>query len=65
MRTTITPDESQELQELWREYSEATGRVLEIMRTEGTEGNALSRIVAEDRKAGCAIQRIKEIYGAN
>ena len=52
MRTTITPEEAAELMQLWREYWEASALALEIMRTEGTEGEAVPRIVAADKRAG-------------
>jgi hypothetical protein len=63
MRTTITPEEAAELMQLWREYWEASALALEIMRTEGTEGEVVPRIVAADKRAGVAMARIKEIYG--
>ncbi len=62
MVLTITPEESKELERLWREYWTATERVLEIMRTEGTDGATVLKIVIEDSKAGAAIKRIQEIY---
>jgi hypothetical protein len=64
MRNVITPKEGAEIRGLWKEYQDATVRVLEIMRTEGTESSVARRkILAEDKKAGRAITRIKEIYG--
>jgi hypothetical protein len=58
----ISHEEAKEVERLWREYTSATERVLEIMRTEGTRGPVLPKIVAEDSKAGKAIVRIQEIY---
>lgn len=63
MRTpTITRQEAQELRGLWQQYRDATTRVLEIMRTEGTDGAALPKILAEDSKAGAALKRIQGIH---
>jgi hypothetical protein len=44
-------------------YYEATARVLEIMRGEGTSAATLLRIAAEEEKAAAAIKRIKQIRG--
>ena len=57
-----TEEASEELR-LWADYYEATARVLEIMRTQGTTVAAVAQIVAEDAKAAGAITRIKEIRG--
>jgi chitinase len=62
MRTpTITRQEAQELRGLWQQYRDATTHVLEIM-SEGTDGAASPKILAEDSKASAAIKRIQEIY---
>jgi hypothetical protein len=53
---------SEELR-LWADYYEATARVLEIMRTQGTTAAALAQIAAEEAKAAGAMKRIKEIRG--
>ncbi len=50
---------------LWADYYEAMGLALEILRREGTEDAALSRILAQDRIAASAIARIKQIHGAS
>jgi hypothetical protein len=55
--------ESSEELRLWADYYEATARVLEIMRTQGTTAAAVAQIVAEETKAAGAIKRIKEIRG--
>jgi hypothetical protein len=55
--------ESEELFRLWRTYSDSTSRALDIMRIRGTEGDALLEIIAELKKAGQAIGRIKQIHG--
>ena len=46
---------------LWADYYDATARVLEIMRTQGTTTTAVAQIVAEEAKAAGALKRIKEI----
>lgn len=61
MRDSLTPDEAAEERRLWADYYEAMARVLEIMRREGTDAGALTRIVEEDTIAGRAIARIMEI----
>jgi hypothetical protein len=63
MRDDTTAHEAAEERRLWADYYEATARTLEIIRSEGTDGLALPRIVAEDARAAAAIQRIKEIRG--
>jgi hypothetical protein len=57
-----TEGSSEELR-LWADYYEATARILEIMRTQGTTAAAVAQIVAEEAKAAGAIGRIKEIRG--
>lgn len=59
----INPEGSSEELRLWADYYEATARVLEIMRTQGTTTAAVAQIVAEEGKAARAIKRIKEIRG--
>jgi hypothetical protein len=59
----ISPEGSSEELRLWADYYEATARVLEIMRTQGTTTAAVAQIVAEEAKAAGAIKRIKEIRG--
>lgn len=61
MPVTITPEGKKELDGLWPEYWGHTEAVLRIMRSEGTEGAAVPKIVEEDSKAGAAIKRIQEI----
>jgi hypothetical protein len=63
MRDEITPAEAAEELRLWADYYEATARILEIMRAEGTTIATLMRIAAEDAKAAAAIARIKAIRG--
>lgn len=63
MRATITSAETPEERRLWADYYEATARILEIMRAEGTGGVALSRILTHQALANRAIARIKEIHG--
>ena len=62
-RAAVTPAEEAEERRLWADYYEATARVLEIMRAEGTSAATLLRIAAEEEKAAGAIRRIKEIRG--
>jgi hypothetical protein len=62
MTITITPEESKELQLLWQKWRDATMLAMHIMGTEGTDGAALPKILAEDKKAGDAINRIQEIH---
>jgi hypothetical protein len=59
----INTEEGGEELRLWADYYEATARVLEIMRTQGTTTAAVAQIVAEEAKAAGAIKRIKEIRG--
>ena len=63
MREVITPGEAAEERRLWADYYEATARVIEIMRAEGTGAAVLPRIVEEDAKGAAAMKRIKEIRG--
>ena len=57
------PEQGAEERRLWADYYEATARVLELIRSEGTNGEVLLRIVAEDEIAGLALARIKQILG--
>jgi hypothetical protein len=57
-----TEEDSEELR-LWADYYEATARVLEIMRTQGTTAAAVEQILAEEAKAARAFKKIKEIRG--
>jgi hypothetical protein len=59
----LTPEEAAEERRLWADYFEALGRVLEIMRREGTAATVVPRIVAEDSTASHAIARIKQLHG--
>ena len=63
MRLRISSEEAAEERRLWADYYEATARVLEIMRSAGTDGEAVPRIVEEDAVASRALARIKEIRG--
>jgi hypothetical protein len=59
----IDPNAANEELRLWADYYEATARVLEIMRTQGTTQAAFAQILAEDARAAVALQRIKELRG--
>lgn len=59
----INTEEGGEELRLWADFYEATARVLEIMRTQGTTPAAVAQIMAEQGKAAGAIKRIKEIRG--
>jgi hypothetical protein len=59
----MTPDEAAEVRRLWADYYEASARVLEIMRAEGTRAAVLPQIAAEATKAEAALRRLKEIHG--
>lgn len=63
MRLTLNEHETAEERRLWAEYYEATARALEIIKSEGTDADALSRIVAQHEIAHRAIERIKEVRG--
>ncbi|MFZ1907421.1 MAG: hypothetical protein WAU56_18730 [Steroidobacteraceae bacterium] len=63
MRVEITSQEAAEERRLWADFYEATMRAVEIIRSEGTDGNAVKRIVAEHAAASDAVARIKEIRG--
>jgi len=63
MEFFINPDEANEELRLWADYYEATVRVLEIMRAQGTTGAAVAQILAEDARAAAALERIKELRG--
>ena len=63
MALTLNERETAEERRLWADYYEATVRALEIIRSEGTDGDALSRIAAEHEISHRAIERIKEIRG--
>ena len=62
-RREPTPVEQAEELRLWADYYEATARIMEIMRAEGTSAATLPRIVCEETRAAAAIKRIKEIRG--
>ncbi len=59
----MSSDDAAEVRRLWADYYEASARVLEIMRVEGTRAAVLPRIVAEAAKAEAALRRLKEIHG--
>jgi hypothetical protein len=48
---------------LWADYYEARARALEIMSREGTAGEALTQILAEESLADSSLARIKELLG--
>lgn len=62
-RRELTAAEQAEELRLWADYYEATARIMEIMRAEGTCTATLPRIAAEEARAAAAIRRIKEIRG--
>ena len=62
-RREVTPVEQAEELRLWADYYEATARIMEIMRAEGTSAATLPRIASEETRAAAAIRRIKEIRG--
>ena len=63
MPWSIEADESAEERRLWADYYEAMVRVLELIRSEGTNGEVVTRIVAQDEIAGEALARLKQIRG--
>ena len=63
MRTTITPQEAEEVRQLWLEYQRAIVFALEIMRAHTINAATLPKILTQDAKADRAIKRIREIYG--
>ena len=64
VESLINPDDGSEELRLWADYYEATMRVLEMIRTQGTKTPAaISQITAEDAKAAEAMRRIKAIRG--
>ena len=63
MKAFITPEEAAEVTRLRLVYETHTGRAIAIMRAEGWTAESTPRIIAEDRIAGEAMMRIKEIYG--
>lgn len=56
-------EESTEERRLWADFYEATARVLELIRTEGTTADVIPSIVAEHLNADRALARIKQIRG--
>lgn len=64
-RSTITPQEADEVRLLRAEYFDASKRAAEAMQTgdRPLDGAALMMVVEEDARAGKAMRRIKEIYG--
>ena len=63
IRRELTPVEQAEELRLWADYYEATARIMEIMRAEGTSAATLPRIASEETRAAAAIKRIMEIRG--
>lgn len=63
MRLTTDTEEAAEERRLWADFYEATARALELIRREGTAGEVISRIAAEDALARQALTRIKRIRG--
>jgi hypothetical protein len=55
-------EEEVEERRLWADYYEAMVQALEILRREGTQGAALSQILAQDAIARAAMARIKQIH---
>jgi hypothetical protein len=68
MKSVITPEEADEARRLWDEYDQATREAAAALRGDGTDpdfkGERRQRHLAADERAGKAIARIREIYGA-
>jgi urease gamma subunit len=64
-RSTITPQEDEELRLLRAEYFDASKRAAEAMQTSDhpLDVAALKTVLEEDARAGKAMRRFKEIYG--
>jgi hypothetical protein len=63
MEFLISAKEASEELRLWADYYEATARILEIMRSQGTTTAAVAQILAEQVKAAGVLKRIKKIRG--
>lgn len=65
MNKFISPEAGAKLQELYKEYQDATARAAEALRTNGAplEGQVLQRFLEEDEKVNAIARRIKEIVG--
>jgi hypothetical protein len=62
-RTTITPQEAEELKELWAEYDDAILKAGAALGRYSIDPSAPERAFREDKRAGKAIKRIRQIYG--
>src|ERR1700722_5554004 len=64
-RSTITPEQAEELQALNTEYFDATRQAAEALRTGGGPlvGAALQTVLEADKRAGDAMLLIKAIHG--
>jgi hypothetical protein len=63
LRAEITSQEAAEERRLWADYYDALKGALEIIRSEGTNGAAVMRILAQHSVACHALARIREIRG--
>jgi hypothetical protein len=65
LRATVEGSEelSSEERRLWADYYESLARVIDLIRREGTNGEVICRILAEDAIGSRALARIKEIRG--
>lgn len=64
-KISITPEERAEVDRLWLELGAQTKRAADALITGGGPfvGEAMQRFLAEDRKSGELLQRIKAILG--
>jgi hypothetical protein len=64
-RTTMTPEEAQEIRMLRAEYFDASKRAAEAIQTgeHAFDGTALQVLITADARADKAMRRIKELYG--
>jgi hypothetical protein len=61
----MSRQDAEELRYLWSEYNHAKGRIARVTWTNGRplEESALRTAIADQRRAGNAIERIKKICG--
>jgi hypothetical protein len=58
-----TSEDAAEERRLWADFYEATARVLELMRSEGTGEAVVPQIAAEHAAADRALARLKQLRG--
>jgi len=63
-RPYITPQEAAEVKRLHAEYMDATAKAAAALGRYSTDPSAPGTALREDKRAGGAIKRIMEIYGA-